>query len=93
MCLQQAWATVDECIALAKQDSYQYLRHRLMSTVRLQKKTGFFNEALVELDEVEQQLCLLLDKQVDPDLVKLLARVFRERMSVLATIGRYAEAK
>lgn len=68
-----------------------------MSKVRLFKKIGFFNEALAEMDLIEQDLNPKADQlsESDPEYekyIKLIARMFRERMSILATVKRFDEA-
>ncbi len=68
-----------------------------MSKVRLYKKIGFFNEALSEMDLIEKELNPKADQlsESEPEYekyIKLIARIFRERMSIFATVKRFDEA-
>ena len=63
--IEKAFETVGKCLALAESDTLLSLKARVMARVRLQKKTGFFVEALQELDSVETELCSYLEAHSD----------------------------
>ena len=92
--IEQAQTTVEKCLALASGDTLLSLKQRIMAKVRLMKKTGFFVEALAELDTVEADLSAYLQHHTENSQAqRLLIKVFRERMQILATVNRFSEAQ
>lgn len=63
--IEKAFQTVGKCLVLAESDTLLLLKARIMAKVRLQKKTGFFVEALQELDSVETELCSFIEAHAD----------------------------